>query len=131
MSRSLRKLFHCLIIKLLFIYMKLMYSYTKRSSPQKLSRRRRHGLKLKILKRAPFGRKIIRHFLLQHLAGQFHQILSQFPILRQFTPALRHRRRTDILPALVGHRGGEHGADASLELILLERAHADTHGVSA
>lgn len=58
MSCSFQKLFQYLIVKLLIIYIRLMYSYRKRWSPKQPSRRR-HFLKLIILKRAPLRSKIL------------------------------------------------------------------------
>ena len=85
---------------------------------------------LVILKRTPLRRRILISLLLHKLPRQLHQILPQLLILRQRTPTLRHGSSTNILPALGRFRSREDDADASLHDVLLERFHADGHGVT-
>jgi hypothetical protein len=82
------------------------------------------------LKRTPLLLTILVSLLHDQLPGQPHQLLAQLLVLRHLAPALRHRRRTHIEPALLHLGRGKHGADRTHPLILLERLHQRAHGVA-
>ena len=118
-------------ISLLAVYAFVQYAMQYRTAQcHVLVRVPPSGKKLVIRKRTPFRRRLLIRLLLHNLPRQLHQVLPQLLILRHRAPTLRHRRRTNVLPALRRGRGSEDGADTSLHNVLLERRHADGHGVA-